>query len=220
VRFDSRESKGGLASAEEESIPLPRPSVDGVFAVERAIAQRRSRRTYLRKSITMVQLSQLLWAAQGVTDSGSGFRSAPSAGALYPLELHVFVGEKRIEGLTAGVYHYEVGRHRLKKTKDGDHLRELEEAALDQEVIGMSAICIAISGVFSRTTRKYGQRGKQYVHQECGAAAENVYLQATALGLGTVIVGAFREKTVSKVVGLGPNETPLCLLPIGTPMVE
>jgi SagB-type dehydrogenase family enzyme len=221
IKFGSGKSKRGLQeSSEEESVPLPRPSQDGVFAVEKAIARRRSRRTYLRRSITRVQLSQLLWAAQGVTDSENGLRAAPSAGALYPLELHIFVGGVGVEGLTAGVYHYETDGHRLKKTRDGDHLKELEAAALDQEVIGMSSICVVISAVFSRTTGKYGPRGRQYVHQECGAAAENVYLQATALGLGTVIVGAFTERAVSKAVGLGPDETPLCLLPIGMPMAE
>jgi SagB-type dehydrogenase family enzyme len=132
----------------------------------------------------------------------------------------VFVSENGVEGLTTGVYHYQTEWHRLKKTRDGDHLKELEAAALDQEVVGTSSICIVISGVFSRTTQKYGTRGRLYVHQESGAAAENVCLQATALGLGTVIVGAFMEKAVSKAAGLGPDETPLCLLPIGMPAAE
>ena len=127
------------------------------------------------------------------------------------------VRENGVRALMAGVYHYEPGAHRMKMVRDGDHMGELQEAALDQEAIGMSAVCIVISAIFGRTTPKYGQRGVQYVHQESGAAAENVCLQATALGLGTVVMGAFTEASVSKAVGLGPDDIPLCLLPIGIP---
>jgi len=198
-------------------ISLPPPSGKAAFPLEKAIALRRSTRAFLRTPIAIMQVSQLLWAAQGTTGKERGFRSVPSAGALYPLEVYLVVRENGVEELAAGVYHYEPSKHRMKKIRDGDHMGKLQEAALGQESIGMSAICIVISAVFSRTTPKYGKRGLQYVHQELGAAAENVYLQATALGLGTVIMGAFTESAVSKTVGIGSDEVPLCLLPIGVP---
>jgi len=198
-------------------VSLPPPSGKAAFPLEKAIALRRSTRAFLRSPLTLMQVSRLLWAAQGITDKESGFRSVPSGGALYPLEVYAVFHEDGVEGLAAGVYHYEPSRHGMKKIRDGDRLGPLQAAALGQESIGMSAICIVISAIFGRTTPKYGQRGIQYVHQESGAAAENVYLQATALGLGTVIMGAFTDSAVSKAVGLGPDEVPLCLLPIGVP---
>jgi SagB-type dehydrogenase family enzyme len=208
-------NKRGFRPAEGPWVLLPGPSGNTGFALEKAIALRRSTRTFLRRPITINHLSQLLWAAQGITESGSGLRSVPSAGALYPLEVYAVVRENGVKALTAGVYRYEPGSHRMKRIRDGDHMAQLQEAALDQEAVGMSAVCIVISGVFSRTTPKYGQRGIQYVHQESGAAAENVCLEATALGLDSVVMGAFTEAVVSKTVGLGPDEIPLCLLPIG-----
>jgi SagB-type dehydrogenase family enzyme len=147
-------------------------------------------------------------------------RSTPSAGALYPLEIYVFVGEDGVDGVAPGIYHYETTNHSLKRIRDVDCLGELRNAAMDQEAIGMAAVCIVISAVFGRTTRKYGQRGIQYVHQEAGASAQNVYLQATALGLGTVAMGAFTQEDVDDIIGLGRDETPLCILPIGIPVPE
>lgn len=197
--------------------PLPAPNRDGVFAVEKALAQRRSKRAFVRKPITVGQLSQLLWAAQGITDPESGFRSAPSAGALYPLELYVVARKDGVDGLHEGVYHYEPRGHRLTLLRDGDSSSDLEAATWDQEIVNGAAATIVITGVFSRTTEKYGRRGNQYVFQESGHAAQNVFLQATALGLGTVVMGAFSMRAVSKTIGLERGETPLCLLPIGTP---
>jgi SagB-type dehydrogenase family enzyme len=204
-------------TAEHPSILLPKPSETGRLTVEEAIARRRSTRDYLERPVTLRQLSQLLWAAQGITDVGNGLRSAPSAGALYPLELHVVVRERGVEGLTAGIYKYVVGNRSVTKVSDGDYLQRLKIAALDQDPVGSCAACVVISAVFGRTTSKYNQRGRQYVIQEAGHAAENVCLQATALDLGTVVIGAFVEGDVSRLVGLRADETPVCLLPIGVP---
>ena len=214
VHCDSLVSMGGGA---QSGLPLPAPSQERGLSVEEAIARRRSKRSYLRKPLTVAQLSQLLWAAQGVTNLAGGLRSAPSAGGLYPLELYVFVREGGVSGLAAGVYRYGAERHELRKVRDGDLLGQLETAALDEGAIGMSAVCIVMTAVLDRTTRKYGRRGIQYIHQESGAAAENLCLQATALGLGTVIVGSFEEASVGRMIGLGSGETPVCLLPVGIP---
>ena len=207
-------SMGGGTQSESS---LHAPSQRGGLSVEEAIARRRSKRAYLRRPLAVAHLSQLLWAAQGITNQAGGLRSAPSAGGLYPLELYVFVGEGGVSGLAAGIYRYGAGRHELRKVRDGDLLGQLEAAALDKGAIGMSAVCIVMTAVLDRTTLKYGRRGVQYVHQESGAAAENLCLQATALGLGTVIVGSFEEGSVSRIIGLGTGETPLCLLPVGVP---
>ena len=196
-------------------VVLPKARVTGPVSLEKAIAKRRSIREYLRKPITLRDLSQVIWGAQGVTDSQSGRRAAPSGGALYPLELYVVVREGGVVSLPAGVYHYEPDKHAIELVRDGDRSIELQGAAKGQEQIGQAAMSIVITAVYERMTPKYGQRGIQYALQESGAVAENISLQATALGLGTVIMGSFDENRVGGVVGVGRDEKAICILPIG-----
>lgn len=196
----------------ESALELPEPRYDGNVSLEQALLQRRSVRDCTGEPLTLAEVSQLLWAAQGITDA-RGFRTAPSAGALYPLELYVVVGDVR--GLTAGVYRYEPEGHQLLRLTDGDERPGLAEAALGQGFVEAAAVDFVVTGVYERTTAKYGDRGVRYVHQEAGHAAQNLCLQATALGLGAVPVGAFYDDEVIRLLNLPGNETPLYIIPVG-----
>lgn len=199
-------------SGDGSTIKLPAPRTEGSIPIETAIRKRRSVRSYSSKSLNKQELSQLLWAAQGVT-SEEGFRTAPSAGALYPLEVYVVTGN--VQDIPPGVYRYRPQRHELIRVKDGDLRGRLSEAALGQNSIRLSAASLVFAGVYKRSTAKYGNRAKRYVHIETGHAAQNVYLQATALGLGTVMVGAFSDERVRDVVGMKKDEAPLAIMPVG-----
>ncbi len=200
------------ADSSPSMITLPQPVFEGKTSVEKALRERRSVRTYRTMPLTLPELSQLLWAAQGVTGP-EGTRTAPSAGALYPLEVSVVAGN--VSGLASGVYVYKPDGHGLLKVADGDKRTELSRAALGQPAIKNAAAVIVISGVYERTTIKYGERGIRYVHMEAGHAAQNVYLQAVSLDLGTVVIGAFDDEGVKKAANLTIREQPLYIMPVG-----
>ncbi len=193
-------------------VELPEPRYDGDMSVEGSLLQRRSVRTYAGHPLTLQEVAQLLWAAQGVTDI-RGLRTAPSAGATYPLELYAVTGE--VDELGPGVYRYEPDEHRLLKTMEGDRRAQLADAALGQRFVEEGAVVFVITAVYERTTTRYGDRGVRYVHMEAGHAAQNLYLQATAMGLGTVVVGAFNDERVAEILGLPENEQPLYIMPVG-----
>ena len=195
-------------------IELPEHAASQGPTLTEAFEKRRSVRDYTERSVTLAQIAQLLWAAQGVNDP-SGLRTAPSAGALYPLELVLLVG--KVAGLDSGVYRYLPRHHALKLIAKADHRTRIAKAALGQAWIANSPAVLVITAVYERTTRKYGQRGKRYVHIEVGHAAQNVLLQAAALRLGAAVVGAFDEAAVADVLGLPESEHPLYLLPVGWP---
>lgn len=202
-------------SAVTTPIRLSRLTLSGERSLESVLQTRRSVREYARKPLTRDELAQLLWAAQGVTGPGN-LRTAPSAGALYPLEVDVVIGD--VDGLPSAIYRYRPDRHELVLTRGGDRRRELRAAALGQDCVEAGAAVIALAGVYARTSEKYGERGIRYVHMEVGHAAQNVCLQATAFGLGTVVVGAFEDGPVKRVLGLASDEEPLSLIPVGHPL--
>jgi SagB-type dehydrogenase family enzyme len=193
-------------------IELPEPRYDSEVSLEQSLLERRSVRSYSGQPLTLQEISQLVWAAQGMTDP-AGFRTAPSAGALYPLELYIVVGD--VEGLPPGVYRYQPEGHQLAKTRDGDKRAGLAQAALEQEGVEEGAVDFVFTAFYERTTGKYGQRGIRYVHMEAGHAAQNICLQATALGLGAVTIGAFYDKEVSRLLNLPAEERPLYVIPVG-----
>jgi SagB-type dehydrogenase family enzyme len=197
---------------ETEVIDLPQPQYDSEVSLEQSLLERRSVRSYSGQPLTLQEISQMLWAAQGITDP-AGFRTAPSAGGLYPLELYIVAGD--VEDLAAGVYHYQPDGHQLAKTADGDKRAELSKVALEQEWVEEGAVDFVFTAVYERTTGKYGERGIRYVHMEAGHAAQNLCLQATALGLGAVTVGAFYDDRVSQLLNLPANEQPLYVIPVG-----
>jgi SagB-type dehydrogenase family enzyme len=193
-------------------VPLPGPQREGGLAVPAALARRRSVRHYAREALTLAEAAQLAWAAQGQSHE-DGRRTAPSAGALYPLELYLAVGE--VDDLPPGVYRYLPSGHALVHTGEGDRRSRLAAAAHRQESIAAGALVLAVAGVYQRTAVRYGSRAERYVHIEVGHAAQNVYLQAVALDLGTVMVGAFDDDAVATALGLPAGERPLALLPVG-----
>lgn len=195
------------------SIILPEPKKEGGISIEQAFLERRSVREYKDEALSPGEISQILWSAQGITAPDWGGRTVPSAGALYPIEIHLVV--KKAENLEPAVYHYLPDEHKIEKVLGGDVSEDLAKAARGQMFIKEAPINIVISAVFSRTTSKYGDRGVQYVHMEAGHASQNIYLQVGSLGLGTVAVGAFNDNEVKKVLNLPENETPLYIMPIG-----
>ncbi|UCC83031.1 MAG: SagB/ThcOx family dehydrogenase [Gemmatimonadota bacterium] len=196
-------------------IELPPPRYDGASSVEAALRERCSVREYTDEPLTLAEISQLLWAAQGVTH-GSG-RTAPSAGALFPLE--VYVVAVRVDGLAPGLYKYRIGDHELLELARENVHPDLTAAALSQECVRDAAAVIAIGAVVERTATKYGGRAERYVDMEVGAAAQNVSLQVAALGLGAVFVGAFNDARLKKLLCMGKREAALALLPVGRPRV-
>ena len=196
----------------EMSIKLPDPKYYSNVSLEESLVKRRSVRDYTGEPITLEEISQLLWAAQGITADWGG-RTAPSAGALYPLEVYVIVGN--VKDLAAGVYRYDPKRHEVIKVAEGDMRFQLASAALGQNPVRDGAIDLVFTAVYRRTTQKYGDRGIQYVHMEIGHAAQNVCLQATVMGLGAVTIGAFYNEEVSRVLNLPKNEEPLYIIPVG-----
>ncbi len=204
-----------IASAGDDSahiIKLPQPTTDGATSLEKALRERRSVRQYKELPLPLSDLSQLLWAAQGVTASG-GRRTAPSAGALYPLDAYVVAGN--VTGLPPGIYLYQPHDHAIRTIAAGDVRTELSQAALGQASIRNAPAVIVLCAVYERTMGKYGERGIRYVHMEAGHSAQNVSLQAAVLGLGTVVVGAFHDDQVGTIMHLPKGEAPLSLLPIG-----
>ncbi len=199
-------------AGEPAAIRLPEPRRSSEVSLEQSLLSRRSVRTYKDAPLTVSEIGQLLWAAQGITGSGR-FRTAPSAGALYPLEAYVVAG--RVNGLAPGVYKYAPGRHELTSVTAGDLREELADAGLGQESIEDGAIDIVFAAIYRRTTKKYGDRGVRYVHMEAGHAAQNVCLQANAMGLGTVTIGAFRDDAVKRILKMPEEEEPLYILPVG-----
>jgi len=200
--------------SKREVISLPAPSEDGAMSVERAISSRRSRRSYSDSPITVEQLSQLLWSAQGVTDKMRNFfRAAPSAGALYPLDVYVVAGN--VSGLQPGVYYYLHKEHSLKLHKSGDVSMELAHACLNQMFIAPAPALIVITVEYKRITKRYGERGIRYAHMEVGHIGQNLHLQAESLGLGTVVIGAFKDDEVSKVMSLPRQHEPMYIMPFG-----
>lgn len=195
-------------------IRLPEPRHQSNVSVESALQSRRSVREFRDESLTLGEVSQLLWAAQGITGPGGG-RTAPSAGALYPLEVYLVAG--RVNDLASGIYKYRPDRHELVRLAAGDNRAKLTAAALGQECIRNGAVTLVLAAVYERTTKKYGPRGSRYVHLEAGHAAQNVCLQVVALNLGAVVVGAFADDQVKQLLSLPAAEQPLYLLPVGRP---
>ena len=200
---------------DEGIIQLPELRFDSDVSIEQALFNRRSVRRYTDEALTLQEVSQLLWAAQGITvrpDRRRG-RIAPSAGALLPLEIYLTV--RNVDGLETGVYRFMSEGHKLRKVLAGDIHAELSTAALGQPWVSQAPINIVIAAIYERTTRKYGERGIRYVHMEVGHVGQNISLQVISLNLGTVVVGAFDDDRVHEIIRMAENEVPLYIMPVG-----
>lgn len=189
-------------------LALPAARSDGPVSLEAAIARRRSCRRYALDPLTLDQMTQLLWSAQGVTNA-RGLRAAPSAGACYPVEVLVVCED--------GMFRYLPDEHAVVKATDGDLRRSLAAAALGQSFVATAPLCLVLTAFYERTTSRYGERGLRYIHMDVACAAENVHLQAEALELKSVAIGAFDDHQVQKALGLNEDESPLYLIPVGRP---
>jgi len=203
-----------------EKIILPLPRLSGRVSLEEVLASRRSIREYTSDPITLEDLAQVLWAAYGISETRWGLRTAPSAGATYPLEIYVVISTNGVisdsKYVSPGIYHYNVRAHLLECIKSGDFREELYKAALEQEWVRNAPVNIVIMAIYERTTYRYGERGRvRYVHMDLGHVGQNIYLQATALSLGTVAIGAFHDNRVKEIIGVSENEEPLYIMPLG-----
>jgi SagB-type dehydrogenase family enzyme len=197
-----------LPALGEDVIELPEPSAESDVSLEEALTARRSRRSYSEGKLTREQIGQLFWAAQGVT-SDRGGRTAPSAGARYPLEVYVVAHD--------GVYHYLPKRHAMKRIKSGDLRSKLWDEVYARDSLRGAAAAFVIGGVYARTEKRYGKRARRYVHMEAGHACQNLLLQATALGLDAVSLGAFHGRKLRKIAGLPKAPDLLYVIPVGHP---
>jgi SagB-type dehydrogenase family enzyme len=193
-------------------VSLPAPKLKGKMSIEECLAARRSVRAYLDTPLSVADAGQLLWAAQGVTGPEKQ-RTAPSAGALYPLDVYFVAGN--VTGLDPGVYRYDVHRHQLWPLSGGDRREELFAAAFNQDCVRYAAALLVFTATHRRTTRKYGEKAARFVDVEAGHAAENVVLQAVALGLGSVTVGAMDCDAVKRVLRPGAGEEPIYVVAVG-----
>jgi SagB-type dehydrogenase family enzyme len=198
-----------------QMVRLPDPQLKGDVSVEEAIRNRRSRRSFTPEALTLEELTQVLWAAQGVTERGGRKRAAPSAGATYPMQLFVAVGANCVRELQPGIYRYLPGDHALEPRTQGDVRQHIAAAALGQDFLAVAPVSILMAADYERTTGRYGSRGVRYVAMEAGHIGQNIYLQAEALRLGTVAVGAFDDKGLAGAFRLPQELQALYLMPVG-----
>jgi SagB-type dehydrogenase family enzyme len=196
-----------MDDAEGEEIILPQPVLESDVSLEEALNKRRSVRNFSSEELSLDQISQILWAAQGITDQSTGHRTSPSAGALYPLEIFLLKSD--------GVYHYEPDGHKIFRLTPDDLRQGLLPGALNQRSVAEAPLDIIITAVYERVTSRYGERGIQFVHLEAGHSCQNILLQATALGLGAVSVGAFDDSYIQDLLDLPEDHIPIYIVPIG-----
>jgi len=190
-------------------VTLPLPQTKGKMSLEEALSLRRSIRKFTAERLTIAEVGQLMWAAQGITDKARGFRTAPSAGATYPLEVYLVMPD--------GFFHYVPTTHRLERLGNEDLRLALGGVSSTQDYVRDAPLDIVLTGIVARTAGKYGDRAARYMHFEAGHAAQNVLLQATALGLGAVVVGGVADESIQKILALPADEVPLYIVPVGHP---
>jgi SagB-type dehydrogenase family enzyme len=218
IAFYSEPQESASTSRNVISITkLPSPQLTGNISLEQSIHNRRSIRHYSNQSLNLADVSQLLWAAQGITDTKKNLRAAPSAGQVYPLELYVVVGINGVSGLKEGLYHYVPQNNSLEKIIEGDLRNNLSQVANRQPWVKQAPVNIVITGNYQKMINKYKdqQLSTRFVDMEAGHAGENLYLQANARGLATVSLGSFDENQMIKLLHLPNNEKPLYIFPVG-----
>ena len=204
--WDSQPSPYKEISDPLKRIPLASPERTGGRGLWETVSERRSTRDFSKNPMTFLDLSQLLWATQGITRSmrGFGFRACPSAGALYPIETYVVAN--KVEELSPGVYHYSVRTAELVSVKEGFFGPALRDAGLGQEILAEAASVFVWTAMIERSKWKYRERAYRYIYMDVGHIGQNLYLAATSLGLGCCTVGAFFDEEVNSLIGADGQE--------------
>jgi SagB-type dehydrogenase family enzyme len=197
-----------------EAVKLPPPAKTGGMSLAEALQVRRTVRRFASRPLDLAQVSQLLWAADGTTDP-RGLRTSPSAGATYPLDLYLVVGERGVKDLPAGIYHYQALAHTLAPVAPGDVRAAVARASLHQSWMAAAPVLVVITGEYRRCAARYGERAVRYTHMESGNVSQNLFLAAEALGLGAGIVGAFEDQALARAAQLPPAHEPLLVMPVG-----
>ena len=199
----------------EKTMKLPQAKTEGTVTLEKTIKSRRTIRSFLAKPLTPEQFAQLFWAAQGITDDRGYKRAAPSGGALYPMDIYGVIGANCVQGIEAGIWHYQPEAHSVSLFSEGDLRKEVARASLSQMWMAEAPVSFVITSEYARITGKYGKRGVRYAMIEAGHVGQNVFLQSEALGLGAGIVGAFNDEDVIRVLKLPRSHEPLLIMPVG-----
>ncbi len=200
-------------AADQALIEFPEPVQTGAVSLEETLARRRSLRAFAPDPIPLQSIAQLAWSAQGVTDAATGFRTAPSAGGTLPVEVDLLL--HGVPGLEDGVYRYHPTEHALRCRLVGDRRAAVTQATLNQGFVRDAPVVVALSAVSARITPRFGDLSDRLIDMEVGHVAQNVSLQAVALGLGTVVVVAFREADLTAALELAEGERPIYLMPVG-----
>ena len=209
----------GIQISQAKEISLPKPTYKGRLSVEEALKVRRTHRSFKSRALTLDQLSQILWASYGVTAKLPGYylKTAPSAGALYPLDIYALVGKRGVKDLGPGVYRFLPGNHSVERIREGDFRTDIARLSAHQMWIAEAPLVLVITGEYARSRVKYGLRGVSYTQIEAGCVGQNVFLQAEALGLKAGIVGAFNNEKIIAALGLPGGHNPLLIMPVGYP---
>ena len=205
----------GQVFIKEAPMKLPHPEIKGKCTLEKAIQNRRTIRSFSEQSLPLWMFSQILWSAQGITGDHGFKRAAPSAGALYPMDIYAVIGEQGVDDLPGGIVHYEPNGHMVTPIADGDFRKTAAQSALGQHWMARAPAMIVITAEYHRVTGKYGKRGIRYAYIEAGHIGQNIFLQAEALGLRAGIVGAFHDKDIRRVMKIPHSHEPLLMMPVG-----
>ncbi len=209
---NSKENERNFNFKTKETMQLPDPVKDGDMSLEKTLTLRRSKRSYTDEPLTIEQISQLLWSAQGVT-SERGFRTAPTAGGTLPLEMFFVVNN--VDDLKQGIYQYHPDDHSISLIREGYYSDDLTRACMGQSMVRDASVNFIFGAVYERTTSRYGERGYRYVYNEIGHASQNLHLQAASLDLGTVVIGAYDDDEVERILDLDPEINILYIMPVG-----
>jgi SagB-type dehydrogenase family enzyme len=197
-----------------EAIKLPAPATKGTVSVEEALQNRRSTRKFANRSLELAQISQLLWAGDGINNP-QGKRTAPSGRAAYPIDLYLVAGERGVTNLAPGVYRYVVADQALEPVAKGEFRPAVAKACNSQAWMTEAPVILVISGDYKRSEAKNGEQGTLFTHLEAGLIAQNIFLQAGALGLGAGIVGGMHEKALAQALKLPQADIPFLAMPVG-----
>jgi SagB-type dehydrogenase family enzyme len=207
----------GNAIGERNILLLPKQKTKGQLSLEETLASRRTQRDFQPRPLSLEELAQLLWAAQGITGANGYLRTSPSGGALYPVDVYAVVGQTSVEGLASGIYHYLPSPHGLEQIASGDLRKGMAQASLNQSWMADAPVSLVLTAEYKRIEKKYGTRGRRYALIEVGHVGQNIFLQAEALGLAAGIVGAFDDSRLARTLQLPRSHEPLIVMPVGHP---